>query len=74
MSIASVIANLPWLNSQGVAITESQANGFAIAAGTSKEVNVWSECKKITAGTKNVFVPSLTQNEWNKFKAGAGNV
>ncbi len=60
--------NLPWWPE------EKQANGFLVMAGQNKNINVYSECKKVTATTKNVFVPTGTQNEWDKFKLGAWNV
>jgi hypothetical protein len=44
-------------------------------ANTSKDVNVWSDCKKVTAPSgKNIYVPTATATEWSAFKAGAGNV
>ena len=65
---------LPWKDRGGIEMKESESNGFAIAAGTSREITVHGECKKVTAPTTNVFIPTLTLEEWNKFKAGASGV
>lgn len=68
-----VVANLPWLNSQGTTVTEGQNDGFLILAGQTKQVdNVHGDCKNITAPTlKNVYVPTKTLWEWTAFKTNA---
>lgn len=44
-------------------------------AGMSKDITVYSECRKVTAPSgKNVYVPTGTASEWSAFKTGAGNV
>lgn len=73
-SVYAAIVYLPWSTNTWASIREIQGNGFAVNKGTSKEITVWSECKKVTAGSVNVFVPTLTNSEWNQFKAHAGSV
>ncbi len=75
VSVYAAIFYLPWSNNSWGQIEEKVENGFAVTQGTSKEINVWGECKKVTAGSSmNVYVPTKTQNEWNQFKAHAGNI
>ncbi len=79
VSIASVISNipLPWKDAQWQDVIQGQPNGFVIARWTSQEINVHSECKKVTAPSGlNVFVPTRDNIlEWKAFKDNApGNI
>lgn len=60
---------LPWWD-----INEEQANGFLVIAGNTKTITVHSDCKKVTAVWRNVFIPTRTLTEWTQFKAHATNV
>lgn len=74
----ALLSYFPWKDKNGDTLEEKQSNGYLVTIWTSKEVTVnypsLSECKKITATMKNIFVPTLTANEWEKFKAGVSNV
>ena len=76
-SIAYAISaglTLPWGGPGDASIVESVSSGFAVPLGTSREITVRGECVKVTATTANVFIPTLTVEEWTKFKAGASGV
>ncbi len=65
---------LPWRDSAGIDVDENVSSGFAVPLGTSREITVRGECVKVTTTTANIFIPTLTVEEWNRFKASVGNV
>lgn len=70
---------LPWKNG-GVDVQENQSNGYAVSSATTKEITVnytsptFTECRRVTAGSSNIYVPTRTRGEWDSFKVWVGNV